>query len=141
MNTSKLLIASIIGAIVNFLGGWVIYGMLLEKIMKENMTPEAQTLHKTEPNLAGIFVAGLIMSLLFAYIFEKYANIRTLVGGAVLGAIMGALITLSIDIQFWSMLTIFSSMNAILFDLIGGTVLSALVGAAIGWFLGFNRKD
>ncbi|MBK7762682.1 MAG: DUF1761 family protein [Bacteroidetes bacterium] len=141
MNTSKILIASIIGAVVNFLVGWVIYGMILMDTMNNSTTPEAKAVTKTEPNLLGVFVSGLLFSIMYAYVFEKMGNVRTFVSGAITGGIIGLLITAGLDVQFWSMFTMYTSTTPLLLDIVGGTIMSAIVGGAIGWYLGFQRKD
>ncbi|HNF71056.1 MAG TPA: DUF1761 domain-containing protein, partial [Chitinophagaceae bacterium] len=94
MNTTKILIGALIGAIVNFLAGWLVYGILLKDAMDKAMTVEAKAVSKPEPNLVGMFVAGFIFCLLFSYIFEQWAKIRSLMGGLVAGGLMGLCISL-----------------------------------------------
>lgn len=138
MNQTKLLVGTLVGSIANFLGGWIIFGMLLMKTMESNMVSGVS---KTEPNLLGIFASGLIYSFLMTYIFERWAGIRTLQAGAVAGAIISALASLSFDISLFSMANWFTSFSGVVVDVIANTANGALAGAAIGWFLGYNRKD
>ncbi|HNB80954.1 MAG TPA: DUF1761 domain-containing protein [Chitinophagaceae bacterium] len=141
MNTTKILIGALIGAIVNFLAGWLVYGILLKDAMDKAMTVEAKAVSKPEPNLVGMFVAGFIFCLLFSYIFEQWAKIRSLMGGLVAGGLMGLCISLAFDIQFMSMLNMFTGTGGMIMDVCAGTVMSALTGAGIGWYLGLNRKE
>ncbi len=138
MNQTKLIVGTFVGSIANFLGGWVIFGMLLMKTMESNMVSGVS---KTEPNLLGIFASGLVYSFLMAYIFERWAGIRSLQSGAVAGAIITALAVLSFDLGLFSMANWFTSFTGVIVDVIANTVLGALTGAAIGWFSGYNRKD
>ena len=138
MNTTKLLVGTFVGSIANFLGGWVIFGMLLMKTMESNMVSGVS---KTEPNLLGIFASGVVYSFLLAYIFERWAGIRTLQTGAVAGALITGLAALSFDIGLFSMANWFTSFTGVIVDVIANIALGAVTGAAIGWFSGFNRKD
>ena len=138
MNQTKLIVGTFVGSIANFLGGWVIFGMLLMKTMESNMVAGVS---KTEPNLLGIFVSGLVYSFLLTFIFERWASIRTLQSGAVAGAIITGLAALSFDIGLFSMANWFTSFSGVVVDVIANTVLGAITGATIGWFLGYNRKD
>ena len=138
MNQTKLIVGTFVGSIANFLGGWVIFGMLLMKTMESNMVAGVS---KTEPNLLGIFVSGLVYSFLLTFIFERWASIRTLQSGAVAGAIITGLAALSFDIGLFSMANWFTSFSGVVVDVIANTVLGAVTGATIGWFLGYNRKD
>lgn len=138
MNQTKLIVGTFVGSIANFLGGWVIFGMLLMKTMESNMVAGVS---KTEPNLLGIFVSGIVYSFLLTFIFERWASIRTLQSGAVAGAIITGLAALSFDIGLFSMANWFTSFSGVVVDVIANTVLGAVTGATIGWFLGYNRKD
>ncbi len=138
MNQTKLAVGTFVGSIANFLGGWIIYGMLLMKTMESNMVAGVS---KTEPNLLGIFASGVVYSFLLSFIFERWASIRTLQTGAIAGAIITGLAALSFDIGLFSMANWFTSFTGVVIDVLANTVLGALTGAAIGWFLGYNRKD
>ncbi len=141
MNYSKLLISSLIGGIVSFFVGWAIYGILLKDTMSKAMTPEANAINKTDMNLLGVFISGLVYSFLLAYIFERWAQIRTFASGAIAGGIIGCLIAMSFDIQLWAMLNMYADATYIPVDIAAATVMAALMGGAIGWFLGFNRNE
>ena len=138
MNTTKLLVGTFVGSIANFLGGWVIFGMLLMKTMESSTVAGVS---KAEPNILGIFASGLVYSFLLAYIFERWAGIRTLQTGAMAGAIITGLATLSFNIGLFSMANWFTSFSGVIVDVIANIALGAVTGAAIGWFSGFNRKD
>ena len=140
MNTSKVIFASLIGAIINFLAGWIIYGILLKSPMEKAMTPEAISLNKPEPNLAGIFIAGVITAFLIAYIFERWAKINTFIGGLTAGGLLGLLFAAGMDIQIWSMVNMWSTPSYIFVDILSTTVMWALIGGGIGWFLGRGRQ-
>ena len=141
MNTSKLILAAIVGAIANFLLGWLIYGIILRDTMSKGMTPEANALNKTEMNYLGVFIACLLYSCLLSYIFERWSKSRTIVSGMVAGAIIGFLMTASFDTQLWSMTNMYSSMSFVMIDILAATIMASLTGAVVAWTLGFKRTD
>jgi hypothetical protein len=137
MDTTKVLIGTAVGAVANFMGGWLIYGMLMPSVAADSYVAGSQ---KTDPNMLGILASTITFSLLLAYIYERWAGIRTLKSGAIAGAIIGGLMTLSFDINLFSMANYFTSATGVILDVIANTALCTLTGAAIGWYLGYNRK-
>lgn len=142
MNVTKLLLATLVGTIVNFLTGWVLYGMLLMDTMKNGLTAGAQALMKPEgeENLAMYFVSGLFYTLIFAYVFERWAGIRTFTSGAIAGAVISALMALNIDTGFLAGMNFLASTSIIFVDAIAYAIMGALTGGAVGWMLGYNRN-
>lgn len=97
-------------------------------------------LNKAEPDLILIALSCLVGAFLLAYIFEKWAGIRTLAAGAMAGAIISGLMTLSYDLGFLAMTNMFSSPSGIVTDVLVSAVSGAIGGGSIGWMLGFNRS-
>jgi hypothetical protein len=123
--------------IVAFIGGFLIYGLALQSFMAAN-AGTATGVMKTDmsaSNMIYIFIGNLASGLLLAYIFDKWANIRTLSMGAQAGALIGLLIAASVDFTMYGTSNIMN-MTAVFVDIIAGTVLSALVGAGVAWWLG-----
>ena len=135
--TSKVIIAALIGGTVSFIGGYLIYGMALNSFMMTN-AGSASGVMKTDmaaSNMALIFIGSVAGALLLAYIFDKWANIRTLSTGAQAGALIGLLMALSFDFTMLGTTNILTSTSAIV-DVIASTVLTALTGGAVAWWLG-----
>ena len=109
--------------------------------MNKMLSPEALALSKPaeEMNLLLMFFSCLMMGILLAYIFEKWAGIRTAATGAIAGAIIVALITLNVDLGHLAMSRMFTQTAYIWVDLIAGAAVGAITGAAVGWWLGFKR--
>jgi hypothetical protein len=139
MNTTKLLLGTLVGTVVYFFGGWLIWGIILKDMMGNMYTAAAMALNKPEPDLMMIALSCLVGAFLMTYIFERWAGIRTLATGAVAGAIISGLMALSYDLGFLAMTNMFNSPSSILVDVLANAVSGALGGAAIGWMLGYNR--
>ena len=139
--TSKTFIAALIGAIVSFILGYLIYGIALMNFMTTNAgsATGVMKMDMGATSMIYIFIGSLAGGLLLAYIFDKWANIRTAAGGAQAAALLGFLIILSFDATMYGTTNIMN-MTAMFVDIIAGTILYAISGAAIGWWLGRGSK-
>ncbi|HMW38674.1 MAG: DUF1761 family protein [Saprospiraceae bacterium] len=142
MNTTKLLLATLGGAIASWLCGWLIYGMVLMGPMKEAMTDGAKAIMKPDGTESMIlyFVSSLFFALLLAYIYERWGNIRTMQTGAMAGAIIGILFAMSIDTGIMAGSDMFNSHMVLVYDAMGYLVMGGVTGAVVGWILGYNRQ-
>ncbi len=133
MSEKKFLVSGLVGGIISFFAGWLIYGVLLMKIM--GSTPRAVTNVMRGPNdmiFWAIFLGSLFMAFTLSYIFNKWANINTLLGGAITGAVVGFMITASFDFTNYGTTNLLS-LSGLCIDLVAGTVLQAITGATVGW--------
>ena len=133
MNWGKTLLAALVGGIIQFFLGWAIYGIALESTFapSEEM---AKCIMKPFVMWAMI-VSCLAWGFMFAYIFAKWAGIKTFGTGAVAGAIIAALVSLSVDMSMFSFYS-FMSIQNIVIDIVAAAFISAITGGAIGWMLG-----
>lgn len=131
--------AALIGGVVNFLGGWLVYGIILDPYFRTLMTPEGMAIIKDPPLLGGIFGGSVIWALLLALIYHRWASISTLKTGAIAGAVISLLVALSVDLSVYSMWNI-SSFMVVIVDPIGSAVLGAITGAVVGWILGYGGR-
>lgn len=137
----KLFIATLAGAVLQFLLGWLIYGILLADFMESNTT-QFEGLMKDMSGagfMVGVFLSGLVMSFLLAYIFQRWAKFETFMQGLYAGAFFGFFLALSFDLYFYSSMNLMTVSGTIV-DIISTTITSALLGGMIAWILGFNKK-
>jgi hypothetical protein len=90
------------------------------------------------PNLIGIFLSGWVMSFLFAFIFDKWANISSFVPGVIAGAIIAFCFGLSIDLYFWASMNLFGK-KLLVVDVLVGTAFNALIAGVIALVLGMKK--
>ncbi len=136
--------ATIAGAIVNFFGGWVIWGILLRSYFEGTMNATGKSMMRPDPNFAPLILAQVVFAFLFALIFDRWASIRTFAGGAMAGAILSVLIGLGFDLQmsaFFVEMHNDSSMMPLIVDLLAGAVMGAIAGGVIGAVLGLMSKS
>ena len=120
MNLKNFIIGGIVGSIVDFLLGWIFYGMLFKDIY-----PASEN-----QNLTFIFLGCLTFSLFVSYIFNKWAMISTIATGVIAGAIIGFFYGLSMNFFMYSDMP-FNATNMFL-DVAINIIMSAFVGGAIG---------
>ena len=92
MKMKNFLVAGIVGGFVDFLLGWVFYGMLFS-----DLYPEGENM-----NLGFIALGCLTYGLFMAYIFTKWAGIKHASTGAKAGAVIGFFYALSMNFYMYS---------------------------------------
>lgn len=133
----KILRGTIVGGIAFFLLGWLIWGVLLMDFSMNNFD---QSIYLPEEEMIwwALILANLFTALMLTLVMN-WANVRTLLDGLKIGAIIGALFALSIDLAYYSMTTMILTFSAIVVDTVAYTLLMAITGLLIvlGW--GKNR--
>ena len=137
MNT-KVLIATIVGAVSAFLFGWIVFGLLLDDFYKSN-TPVYEGLMKNPPNLIIIFLANIVDAFLLAYIFSRWAGIRTAGEGAQAGFIIFAITSLAFDLMMYATMNMLTPLVMVV-DVVGSGAFGAFIGAVVGLVLGSGKK-
>lgn len=139
MKTNKILLGGLAGGVAFFFLGWLIWGILLYDYTSANMN-QCASRPMGEMVWWAMIVSNLAFGLLLAVIFA-WSNISGFFAGLKAGAVIGLLMSISIDLSFWSMTTMFSGMTALVADIIAYTVVTALIGAIVGWVMGTGKKS
>lgn len=136
MNVTKLFIGALTGGLVYFFAGWLLYGVLFANMLGSAL-PGMHAVQR-DPDVVAMIMGNLVGGLLLAYIFERWAGIRTFKTGMLAGAVIGFLIALSYDGVLHATTTLMS-WGGILLDAVLYAVMSALAGGATAWALGYKR--
>jgi hypothetical protein len=134
MKTSKILLATLVGGIVFFLLGWLVYGILLMDFMQNNSQMVAGA-EKDPPVWWALIVAHFLFALLLAVIYGRWASISTFATGAKAGAVIGIILSLGIDLFFYATM-VGHTATTIIVDVIASVVIMAISGGVIAWVLG-----
>src|SRR5687767_9897434 len=135
----RVLAAGGAGAVALFLGGFVIFGLLLRSYFDETMTATARSVMRAEPDFVALIIAQIVLGLLLAFIFAYWASISTFVGGLRGGAIVMGGIGLAMGLErlaFFQDLHTGSPYIPLLVHVIAAAVLGAIGGGVIGQVLG-----
>jgi hypothetical protein len=122
MKMKNFIIAGVVGGIVNFLLGWLFYGMLFKDFF-----PQDEETMKLELIFSGCLVYGLFMS----YIFTKWAGITQATTGAKAGAIIGFFYSLSVNLFMIAEPKFGISYETMVIDVAISVVSAAIIGAVI----------
>jgi len=134
--STKSIIAAIVGAIVAFFAGWVIWGMLLMDFYEAHST-QYEGLYKEPMIYAGIFVSQLAWGFLLAYLFEKM-GVTTFAAGFLQGVIIFFLISLAFDVFMYSSMNLMDT-TVIAVDVIVNAIFGGIVGGVIAMMLGRGK--
>lgn len=122
MNVKNFIVGGIVGGIVDFLLGWVVYGMLLKDTMP--MEPG------TKENMLFIFLGCMSFGFLISWVFSQGEGISNLTAGIKMA--IGIALFMGLCSHFFMNMTketIDVKMMAI--DIIASLVLATGVGAAV----------
>lgn len=139
MNSQRFLLAGIIGGIVFFLLGWLLYGMALTSYFNEHLW--GPNMMKEKPDPMWVMIGGqLLAGFFFAYIIGK-ANAMSVGSGAMIGFVAGLLVCLSFDFTFWAVgkFYIASPLGGIAVDAIVSAVVGAVTGGVISWVYSMKK--
>ena len=139
MNITKILIAALIGGVVAFVLGYLVWGLLLTDFMEANAGSAGGVMRGDGEMLWVPMILGhLSWGLFFALIFERWANISTFATGAKAGAVLGFLVSFTFDmISLGS--TNLSTLTGAIVDIVVMTVIAAIVGGIVAWYLGRGK--
>jgi len=135
----KTVLAAVAAAIVLFLLGWLIYGILLMDFMAANSTHYDGLMKEENMNLFLMFLANLSLGCLFAYVFQQLAKITTFGKGFIAGMIIIFFFCLSMDLNYLGMMNLFNA-KAMVVDVIAFTIMGGIAGGVTGWILGYGKK-
>jgi hypothetical protein len=138
----RVLAATVAGGIAFFILGFLIYGMVLDPlVMRPNTTPDALKLMKEPPIWVFLILGNMVAAFLLAYIFDKWATIRTFAGGVMGGAVIFFIIALYFQLMFAAFMNVTNGYLPAVADVIGTTILGGLAGGVVGLVLGMMNKD
>ena len=126
---SKILKGTLVGGITFFLLGWLIWGLLLTDF---SLTNYNQCMNRPQSEMIwwAIILSNLV-SALFLTLILKWSGASVLIDGIKTGALIGFLLSLSIDLSYYSMSTMFNSFGAILVDFVVSSFMYAVAGALV----------
>lgn len=122
MNTKNFIVGGIVGGIVNFLLGWVIYGMLLKDLFP---APEGGT-----ENLAFIGYGSLAFGFLLSFILAQGESVTKCVPGIKLASIVGLFVALYFNF-FQNMYSASMDAKQVAIDTLASVVIAGFMGACI----------
>ena len=146
MRNNKFFLAAIVGTVLFFILGWLVYGMLIMQYMGNHLSSAVRSsnfaVYKGPAEMGAIsfmalFLGNLATGFLYASILT-WSNVRTAAGGAKMAAAVGFLTSMSIDFVMYGTSNIYT-LHSILADVVAWTIITAITGGVIGMILGKGK--
>ncbi len=138
--STKMLLAALVGGVVSFFLGWLVFGMLMDPYYQSHMVHyDGLVRNMEETRLYGIAIANFCFAGLLAYIFDRWANIRNFGQGFMGGFIVMGLAYAGFDIFMWSTMNMGPYMMYAV-DIVANAVFGGVIGGVIGWVLGRGKS-
>jgi hypothetical protein len=136
MTAKNRILATLVGFIVLFLLGWLIYGMLLMDFYGNN-AGSASGVMRSEDEMVwwALILGNFFQAYLLVYIFGNWANVTTFSDGLKAGAIIGLIMGLAFNLTMYGTSNIMN-MTSALVDPFVSAVMMAITGGVIGVMLG-----
>lgn len=131
----KVLVGTIVGGIVMYLLGFLVFGILLADYMKAGVHQYAGLI-KDPPEHISLFFFNIAWACLLTTIFVKWAGIKDFVSGLSAGAMIFFLMMLGINLNYVAFMNLYIGAAPVLVGLLASTFLGAASGGAIGFVLG-----
>ena len=138
MDAKRLMLGTVAGGVVLFFLGFILYALAFEGFFKENMGP-ATNFIKDPPNFPFIILADLAGGLLLAYIYDRWAGIKTFNTGLKAALVIGLAVALYAHFLDFGTNNK-HSMNSAIVAIILDTIRMGLAGGVVGWVLGRGSK-
>jgi uncharacterized membrane protein len=139
MNTKKFFIGTLVGGIVFFFLGYLIYGMALSGFFtRHSAAAQGSMKQMSEIVWWALILGNLASAALLSYIFLKLGNIGSFGSGASTGAAIGLFVTLSMDLIHYATANTLD-LTATIADVVVGIVMYAIVGGVIGALIGRGK--
>ncbi len=135
MGNNKILIAGLVGGIVSFIAGYLIWGLALKGFAEANAGAVIANRANEDFQFWAIILGSLASGFLIAMIYGKWATISTLKTGAINGGIIGLLLGISSSFIMYGT-TELLTMPLVIVNTIGYGVLYAIIGGVVGLMLG-----
>jgi hypothetical protein len=132
----RVLVAAVVGAIIMFFLGWLIFGIALNSWMHANMIQYPGLMKEPMPDMLPLALANFAFAWLYAYIFDQWAGIRTFLGGVIGGITIAIPLALAIDLQYLAFFNLYKTIAVIFVDVAAIAVMNAIVGGVMGLILG-----
>jgi hypothetical protein len=133
----KILLAALVGTIVYFGIGWLVFEGLLGKYMSANTTQIVGfKKSEEESSMLMLIVSCAAYALLLAVVMGNWTQVSTFKEGAIFGATVGTLVATMTNSYWYSTSHFFNGFAPVLADIAAAGVTVGIMGGAIAWILG-----
>jgi hypothetical protein len=135
---NKTLMGGIVAGVLYFGLGYLVWGILLEKLMAENAGTATNVMREGDPEWLTLVIGNLFSGFALSYVLNK-AGANSMGSGIVVGATIGFLWATGFDFTMLGVSNLFTVKGAII-DIAASTVVSGVIGGLTCWVLGMSKK-
>ncbi len=140
MNIQKLLIGAVLGAVLYYLLGWLVYGHLLQGYFSANTGKAGHSIFRPLSDYQVLYrVLGYLSQGVLLVLVIQWSNSRTVLKGAVTGGLLGGLMELSFDCQTYATTYVISK-HGLMGNVLAFTLISAVAGALVALAAGGEKE-
>lgn len=132
----RVLVAAVVGAIVMFFLGYLIFGLALASFIQANTIQYPGLMKEPMPDMLPLVLSNFAFSWLYAYIFDQWAGVRTFFGGMIAGITIAIPLAIAIDLQYLAFMNIYKSISVIFVDIAAIAVMNGITGGIMGFIIG-----
>ncbi len=136
MNASTRMMATLVGFVVFFLLGWLLYGMLLMDFFSSNAGSAIGVSRSESEMVWWALIGGNVLQAYFlVYVFDKMNNVKSFMAGLKAGAVIGLILGLGFNLTMYGT-TNMMNLTGTLVDPLVSMVMMGITGGAIGMVMG-----
>ena len=136
----RILVAALVGTIIFVLFEFVTWGVLFRDFFSTSRV-EYPGLMKNPPDLVLLTLFNFVWAFLLAFIFERWAEIRTFAPGALVGAASMAAVVLAVNLRDLALLNLLKNAAVVIpVKLIAIAIAGAVGGGLMAVVLGKIRR-
>ena len=137
----RVIAATVAGGVVFYVVGFVLFAMILDPMLKPYMNQFPGLMKEPMPDLIFLPLWNLAMSFLFAIVFEKWAGIRTFVGGLKGGLLLMFIVALILDLNMLAFMNVYKGPVGVIIVIVASTFIGTLAAGVVGAVLGLMDKS
>lgn len=138
MNNSKFVVATLAGGITYFILGFLVYAVALEGFYSAH-AGSATGVAKMDMQFWPLILGNLSHAALLAYVFLKWAGIKTFGAGFSAGITIGFFVSLGFDMVQYDTANLMD-LTGTLVDVIVYATMTGIVGGIVGWVIGMGKS-
>lgn len=136
MNASTRMMATLVGFVVFFLLGWLLYGMLLMDFFSSNAGSAIGVSRSESEMVWWALIGGNVLQAYFlVYVFDKMNNVKSFMAGLKAGAVIGLILGLGFNLTMYGT-TNMMNLTGTLVDPLVSMAMMGITGGAIGMVMG-----
>ncbi len=140
MDIKKFWLGTLAGGVTFFFLGYLIYGVAMMDFFMSHAGSATGVMKMDDMVWWALIVGNLSWAAMIAYVFVKWANVKSFSGGLSAAAAIGFFTALGMDLTHYGTSNIMDLSGA-LTDVVLSTAMTAITGGVIGAVLGMGNKS